>query len=88
MKLTELMFNVRPKNIYDGIRVEERAISGDPFDSPFLIIQMLFETFEKTPYVVTGRVVDQDLIDKSIKVWLSTIDSTQNGPSYNSSAAI
>ena len=67
MKLTELMFDVQTKNIYDWIRVEGRAISGDPFDSQSSIIQMLFEAFEKVPYVITGRVVVQDLIDKSIK---------------------
>ena len=78
----------RTEDCGDRFGVQRRAVGRDPLDGQPACLQGLAEAAKECLDVDLGRVAVQDVEDSRLKVRLSTIDRTQNGPSYNSSAAI
>ena len=71
----------------DRLGIQRRAVGGDPLDGQPTGRQGGMEAAEEGRDVHVRRVVIEDPVGEPLEGALSTIDKTQNGPSYSSSTA-
>jgi hypothetical protein len=87
VELADLMRHIAEHHL-QRLGIKRRSIGRYAFQSPATLAEHCLKPTQEGRNVRMIRIVIQDLIEERLKVRLSTIDSTQNGPSYNSSAAM
>jgi hypothetical protein len=85
MELTDLMPHAR-ENLGNRLGIQGRTVRGDAPQHESSRLQGDAESPEEFADVLLRRVVVQDAVGDPLKLWLSTMDSTQYGPSQLSAA--